>query len=159
MGYGITQDELDTCKGPRRGVIAFRDTVMFWCPTVTDVGIYARRPAGRWSRRSRKTTPANASLHAVGRAWDAGVPHADDDPAVGNIIAAALIANWQALGCIEVIWNAHRWTPEDGYQDYHGPDNHKTHVHAGFNKVSADSDSSHDELIKWFSWFMFRIKV
>ena len=150
----VTQWELDIKHGPRPGVVAFRDTVLFWTRPkgAYDAGIYNRRV-----RRGRigRLTPATASLHAVGRAWDCGVPDARVDASVGQEIAWRAVVAADACGIVEVIWNRQRWTADKGSVPYGGVDPHTSHVHIGFSQTVADSPATHDNLVKWYTAALF----
>lgn len=150
----VTQWELDTKHGPRPGVVAFRNAVLFWTRPkgCYDAGIYNRRNVRGVFGRIK---PATASLHAVGRAWDCGVPNATVNPAVGQEIAWRAVSAANPCGIVEVIWNRHRWTAEKGSVPYSGKDPHTGHVHIGFSQTVADSPATHDDMVKWFSHAMF----
>jgi len=146
----VTQWELNTQFGPRPGVVAFRDTVLWWMRPkgCYDAGIYNRRNVRGVVGRLR---PATASLHAVGRAWDCGIPNL----AVGSEVAFRSVLAANPCGIIEVIFNRTRWTAEHGTVPYSGVDPHTAHVHIGFSQTVADSPATHDNLVKWFSMAMF----
>lgn len=157
MAYeAVTARELATKWGPRPGVVAFRDAVLFWTrPKGTyDAGIYNRRPM---RGLGNILTPNNASLHAVGRAWDCGTPDARKDPSVGNEIVMHGIGAAGFCGIIEIIFNGNRVTAESGWKcvPYHGEDMHYTHVHFGFSQQFADSTAPHAALVSWCSKAMF----
>lgn len=147
MAYeAVSAAELIKNRGPRKGVVAFRDAVLFWTRPkgMGDDGIYNRRlvrGGHSWS------------LHAVGRAWDCHVT----DKAAGDELAnrAVVVADW--VGICEVIWQRHRWTKEKGWQPYSGEDPHTGHIHFGFTRAWADNPASHDELVKWVCHFVFGI--
>jgi hypothetical protein len=42
---------------------------------------------------------------------------------------AFLVRNADRLGIYYVIWYAQIWFPATGWKSYHGPSNHKDHVH------------------------------
>jgi hypothetical protein len=154
----VTSLELVKNRGPRPAVMAFRDTVIFFAHAfgITDAGIYNRRPVrGLFGI----LTPANASLHAVGRAWDAGVPHAYTNPGVGDHLAQGFVDHARECGIIEVIWNRRRWTAERGWQRYGGSNPHLDHVHVGFSIEMANNTSDHAALVRWFAHFLFGIEV
>jgi len=145
-----TTAEVRRTRGPRRGVVAYRDAVLFWThgKGTSDLGIYVRRNVRGGS------TP---SLHAVGRAWDIGGVNANDPHDYGHLLAWAIIASAGACGVTEVIWNRQRWT-DAGTRPYNGTDDHTTHIHVGFNKAFADSPATHTQLVAWVSAFVFGIK-
>lgn len=136
--------EIRRCHSPRPGVVAFRDTVLFWTHQqgTFDDGIYNRRKVRGGS---------SWSLHAVGRAWDCGIPNLD----VGAKLAERFRSNANICGITEVIFNRMRWTPDGGLQSYHGVDPHTGHIHIGFSIKVADSAASHDALVKWFTIGLF----
>jgi hypothetical protein len=150
----VSQWELDTKFNPRPGVVAFRDCVLFWTRPkgCYDAGIYNRRAVRGVTGR---VTVKNASLHAVGRAWDCGVPNASTNPAVGQEIAWRCSVAANLCGIVEVIWNRHRWTAEAGSVSYSGKDPHTSHVHIGFSQTVADSPATHDNLMKWYTHALF----
>ena len=137
-------------SGPRPGVVAFRDTVLFWTMNhgTNDLGIYAKRNIRGGS------TP---SLHAVGRAWDIGGVNANDPGNYGHELALRIIAASALCGVTEVIWNRHRWTEAGGTVDYHGVDAHTTHIHVGFTQAIADNPSPYADLCKWFGHALFGV--
>jgi len=74
--------------------------------------------------------------HPKGRAcdWslqDSGfsVAHNADMKNYGNNLMAFLVRNADRLGILYVIWYAQIWFPATGWKTYHGPSNHKDHVH------------------------------
>lgn len=150
----VTQWELDHCRGPQPAVVAFRDAVLFWTRPkgCYDAGIYNRRVQRGFFGR---ITPASASLHAVGRAWDCGVPDASVNAAVGQEIAWHAIGAANPCGIVEVIWNRYRWTAERGAVPYSGVDPHTAHVHIGFSQAFAHSPAAYGDLVKWSSKAMF----
>lgn len=147
-------------RGERRGVAAFRDTVMFWTHAVhqptRDLGIYVRRVIRGIGARF---SPSTASLHAVGRAWDCGVPDARKDPALGNALMMKAAANAGPLGICELIFNKRRWTPEGGTVPYRGINKHYDHVHFGFTIAMADNGAAHADLVKWIGHYMFDLAI
>jgi len=118
--------------GPRPGVAAVRDAVLFLerARGVRDMGVYSRR---------RVHGSSVWSLHAVGRAWDAGVR----DRATGQRVAERFMHLAGKLGVCEVIWQRNRWTPEKGWRNYTGIP-HLDHVHIGFTVGFADSPAPPD---------------
>ncbi len=154
MAYEKPQQwELDTVRGARPGVVAFRDCVRFWQPEIEDLGIYNRRPAGSSALAGRPVTVANASVHAVGRAWDPKI----DSKHEGDMLAWRCAAAWPALGLCEFIWWGMRTVDGKEWFRYTGPDSHKTHAHLGFTIAMADNASGHDALGRWFSHFLYGI--
>lgn len=76
------------------------------------------------------------SYHPKGRAIDWMVDGSTKDgKAKGDALAADLIATRDQWGIIEVIWYGRIWTPAKGWHDYHGPRNHKDHVHGSFTET------------------------
>lgn len=140
----VTWREWFKNRSARKGMVAFRDGVLFWARPrgVFDLGIYNRRNIRGSGIRS---------LHSVGRAWDVGGVNATDPNNFGHELALRFILASELCGITEVIWNKHRWTSAAGTVEYHGVDDHTTHIHVGFTVAFADNPSSHDELVKWSS--------
>jgi hypothetical protein len=74
--------------------------------------------------------------HPKGRACDwslqssgFSVAHNADMKNYGNDVMAFLVRNADRLGILYVIWYAQIWFPATGWKSYHGPSNHKDHVH------------------------------
>jgi hypothetical protein len=74
--------------------------------------------------------------HPKGRACDwslqksgFSVAHNADMKNYGNDLMAFLVRNADRLGILYVIWFAQIWFPATGWKAYHGPSNHKDHVH------------------------------
>lgn len=74
--------------------------------------------------------------HPKGRACDwslqksgFSVAHNADMKNYGNNLMAFLVRNADRLGIYYVIWYAQIWFPATGWHGYHGPSNHKDHVH------------------------------
>lgn len=139
----VTHSELRTRTGPRPGVRAFHDSVLWVMHGrgVRSGGIYNRR-------RVRGGT--SWSLHSVGRAADLMVP----DVNTGLEIAFRAIRNAPWLGVSEVIFNRKRWTAEQGTRSYGGSNPHRDHVHIGFTIDFADRPDTED-LRRWCAHFMF----
>lgn len=148
---GPTAAELRNITGPQPGVQAFADAVMLKLgPTrgLTNLGIYNRRTI---RGRSGPLTPLNASLHAVGRAWDAGVPKGDAGKNLGDELWTRTIGVAQKglVGVQEVIWQRRRWTPDKGIQPYKGVDPHTGHLHISFTIDWAQNHSTQADLRRW----------
>lgn len=144
MAYqSVTRAELNRWTGPRPGVRAFHDAVLWvrHSAGVRSGGIYNRR-------RVRGGT--SWSLHSVGRAADFMVPNM----AAGYDIAFRAIRQARMLGVSEVIFNRRRWTAERGTQPYRGSNPHTDHVHIGFTVDFADRPDTQD-LRRWCAYFMF----
>jgi hypothetical protein len=148
---GPTSTELRTISGPQPGVQAFADAVMLKLgPTrgLTNLGIYNRRTV-----RGRKgpLTPLNASLHAVGRAWDCGVPKGPAGKQLGDELWLRCVdgATRGLVGVQEVIWNRQRWTPDKGVRPYKGVDDHTTHLHISFSIDWAQNHAPQADLRRW----------
>ena len=60
-----------------------------------------------------------------------------------------MIAAWEPLGLCEMIWWGHRMTDGKTWVEYHGPDDHRSHLHLGFTIAFADSLASYDSLVEW----------
>jgi hypothetical protein len=74
--------------------------------------------------------------HPKGRACDWSLlksgfaeAHNADMKNYGNNLMAFLVRNADRLGIYYVIWYAQIWWPATGWHTYHGPSNHKDHVH------------------------------
>lgn len=74
--------------------------------------------------------------HPKGRACDWSLQksgfseaHTADMKKYGNDLMAFLVRNADRLGIYYVIWYAQIWFPATGWHAYHGPSNHKDHVH------------------------------
>jgi hypothetical protein len=148
----VTSAELRTHVGARPGTRTVHDVVMWNMHGrgVTSGGIYNRRPR----RGLAALTPQTASLHAVGRAFDAMIPPAERRPGgAGDQLYLRLIAAAVPLGICEVIWQHKRWTPDKGERPYR-PNNHHDHVHAGQIIDWADRPQSSD-LTRWTQHFLF----
>ena len=148
---GPTSTELRTITGPQPGVQAFADAVMLkYGPTrhLTNLGIYNRRTI---RGRSGVLTPLNASLHAVGRAWDAGVPKGPAGKNLGDELWKRCIdgATKGLVGVQEIIWYRQRWTPDKGVRPYKGVDDHTTHLHISFSIDWAQNHSPQADLRRW----------
>jgi hypothetical protein len=110
--------------------VALRATAMARWPALTDAGIYnCRKVVGG----------TGLSLHAEGRAWDAGTPGAEGIEA-GHALAAWAVANAEQLGVQEVIWQRRIWTSAvPVWRPYlgDGRDPHTSHVHIGLTRAGA----------------------
>jgi len=139
----VSRAELRNHTGPRPGVRAFSDVVLWSMHSmgVTNGGIYNRRPV---------RGGISWSLHAVGRAADFMVPNTT----VGWYLALRAIRNAPWLGVAEVIHDRKRWTAEKGTKPYHGKNPHTDHVHIGFTVDFADRPDT-AELRQWVSHFLF----
>lgn len=142
----VTSAELAHCFGPRPGVQAFSDVVLW---SLHDKGV---RSDGIYNRRKVRGSLFTWSLHAVGRAVDIGVAKPSDP--VGDILMMQCVAHADWLGICEVIWNAKRWTKEKGLRPYSGADLHRTHLHVGFTVDFADRPNT-PELRAWIAHFLF----
>lgn len=140
----VTGGELLRNRGPRHGVQAFADVILF---AFTQAGV---KMGGIYNRR-RQRGGSSWSLHAVGRAVDFMVPTTQ----VGDFLAAVIVKAATQCGVCEIIWNRRRWTAERGWQAYHGSNPHTDHVHVGFTRDLADSASTTEALHKWFGAMMF----
>ena len=145
----VTAAELRTITGPRPGVQAVLDTVVWFRHSkgVKSAGIYNRRPV----RGKKILTPGSASLHAAGRGLDLAVPSKQ----VGDELYLRLAAAADAIGVCEIIWYGRRLTSA-GEKPYKGVDNHTTHLHVGFTADWADRKNTAD-LRKWVAHFVFGV--
>lgn len=113
--------------GPTPGALALRDECML-AFSVSDLGIYANRPV-----RGRQTL----SVHAEGRAWDAGV--SGRKPWSVTPLVDWLVRNWEWLGVQLVIWNRRQWGGRRGptWGSYAGVDPHTGHAHIELTRQAA----------------------
>jgi len=132
----VTRWELLRFRSARKGVQAFADAILFWTPGTRNDGIYNRR---------RVAGSKSWSLHAVGRAFDLGIPNLD----TGARVVRNIMRYPQMFGVCEVIFNHQRWTAETGWRHYSGVDPHTGHVHFGFTVAWADNKSSRDGIVQW----------
>lgn len=147
---GPTAVELRTITGPQPGVQAFKDAVMWQLAPrgLTNLGVYVRRTI---RGKSGILTPRNSSLHAVGRAWDAGTPNTPQGKHLGDELWLRTIhaAEQGLIGCQEIIWQRKRWTPDKGVVDYRGVDPHTTHLHLSFSIDWAQNRAPQADLRTW----------
>ena len=149
----VTSVELKTITGPRPGVRAVLDTILWFrsAPTkegfggVTSGGIYNRRPV----RGKTVLNPGSASLHSAGRALDIVVP----SKKAGDELCLRLIAAADAIGICEIIWWEKRFTSK-GEKAYKGASPHKDHIHVGFT-ADWGARANTPDLRKWVSHFVF----
>lgn len=116
-------------KGPRAGTRALAAFLRRQVPGYREDGIY--------NCRNVRGSSSTLSLHADGRAEDAGnAPRA----AVNEAVFRWAIANAEALGAQEIIFNHRIWSVHHPVVvAYHGTDPHEGHVHIGLCKAKADS--------------------
>lgn len=122
-GYGYAYDRAGfVCMaGPQPGLVALRSGVLEVAPSLTDLGIFnCRTPRG-----VDPGAGVRLSVHAEGRAWDAGARGV-----LGTSLAMLLVGNALELGVQRVIWQSHSWDSlERRWVPYSGADPHDTHVH------------------------------
>lgn len=142
----VTAVELKTVVGPRPGAQTISNVIVFnmYDKGVRSAGIYNRRPI----RGKKILTPATASLHAAGRGIDISVPNKQ----IGDELFLRVVNAADAIGVCEVIWWDKRATSK-GILDYHGVDNHHTHLHIGITADMADNRSP--QLDAWVKHFLF----
>lgn len=114
-----------TATGCQPGTEALRRAIgRVWGPSVSLTG-----PYGCFNRRKIEGSGA-WSLHAEGRALDAGV--APSSHAEGWLLACDLTAEHVRLGVQRVMWDGHIWTIEEAGQWRQlrpQTDQHLTHIH------------------------------
>jgi hypothetical protein len=146
---GPTAVELKTITGPQPGVQAFKDAVMWHLAKrgLTNLGIYNRRTI---RGKNGILTTRNSSLHAVGRAWDAGTADTPAGKQLGDELWLRTIhaAQQGLIGVQEVIWQRQRWTA-DGVKPYRGTDPHTTHLHISFSIDWAQNRAPQADLRTW----------
>lgn len=113
--------------GNQPGAEALRAGVMSLYDKAVDLGIYNCRDTRGGS---------SLSLHAEGRAWDAGFPYIHPD---GTALADLLVEHSNILCIQRVIWNRHEWDNRGGgWEPYTGSDDHTTHLHIELNWYGAE---------------------
>lgn len=127
--YGYQYDKVGTTPsgGPQPGTVALRDAILHRFPKAHDSGLYVPRKVNGSS---------TMSVHAEGRAWDAGVPVSSQ---LGYDIANFLVANAPLYGIQLLIWDAHIWTTPrrtEGWRPFQAANGktdvtslHRDHVH------------------------------
>lgn len=131
---GIKRDPVTGCSGKEQ--VGTRRLADFAMKTwgARDYGVYnCRTVAGS----------SSLSLHAEGRAFDAGfeVSRASEK-ANGDKMFAWSIQNAAGIGTQELIWNRKIWTPSRGLYNYSGSNPHTDHVHIGQNWAGARAQTS-----------------
>jgi hypothetical protein len=90
------------------------------------------------------------SEHKEGRAWDWMLnPNSYADVTAGQRVIDWLLADDAAvarrLGIMYIIWNERIWSAhkvDDGWQGYHGEDDHTSHIHFSFDWAGAEKRTS-----------------
>ena len=87
-------------------------------------------PYGTYTCRRNSNNLDELSVHAIGRAIDAGIPliGGDADNTLGDAVANWLIANAEYIGIQRVGWDGMWWNGERGFIPMRG-DPHKNHLH------------------------------
>ncbi len=88
-------------------------------------------PYGTYNCRRNSNNLSKLSVHAIGRAIDAGIPltgSRDADNTLGDAVANWLIANAAYIGIQRVGWDGMWWNGERGFIPMSG-DPHKNHLH------------------------------
>ena len=141
----------------RYPVYAVRDAIMFGERSAGCVD------AGVWNDRnisgSHPATVPGASLHAVARAWDIGVPNRTTGHRIADHLVTPTCSTstvLESFGGVELIWNTRRWTREHGWRVYAGPNPHSTVLHLGFSTAWCASPASHDDLVRWTAHFYYQ---
>jgi len=147
----VTATELRTVTGPRPGVKAFHDVVVWhYHPRgLRSGGIYNRRAV----RGVTTLVPRTASLHAAGRAVDLMTSSKE----LHDELFLRLIRSSEQMGIVEVISWGRRWTLDKGVVKYSGKSPHTDHVHVGFSSDMASRPNT-PELRKWFDHFMWGLR-
>jgi len=132
MAFPVTYDPAGSTigAGPTPGAIALRDWGLAIADQITDLGIYNPRVIAGTN---------TLSVHAVGRAWDAGTPNGLAR-AQGDLLAGTLIAYHAELGIQMVIWQRQKWTnlrASQGWRPYNGADPHTSHLHIEITKAAS----------------------
>ena len=130
MALGYDPPGTSCSGGPTTGILALRATAMARWPALTDMGTYVCR---------KVVGGTGLSLHAEGRAWDAGTPGAEGVEA-GHALAAWAVANADQLGVQEVIWQRRSWSSRAPFWKPYGGDGrdpHTGHVHIGLTRAAA----------------------
>mgnify|MGYP003558738513 FL=1 len=124
----VTPGELAAHRGPRPGVIALRNFLLFFFANAgaRDGGIYNPRTV-----RGRNTP----SMHGTGRALDIMVP----DKQTGDLIFLAVAKKAPWNGVQYVIWNRHSWHPGEALKRYTGSNPHTDHLHIELTNKAADT--------------------
>lgn len=125
----VQVDKATSCTGgPKPGTQQMADFVMQKFGT-SNMGIYNCRNVRGGSSKS---------LHAEGRAFDAGVSAGNpESKARGDQLFMWAMVNAANLGFQEIIWNRQIWTPSKGLHPYGGSNPHTDHVHLGQNNAGA----------------------
>ena len=149
----VTSVELKTITGPRPGVRAVLDTILWFRSAVTPEGFGGVKSGGIYNRRPQRgktvLNPGSASLHSAGRALDIMVPNKK----AGDELYLRLAAAADAIGICEIIWWERRLTSK-GEVPYRGKSPHKDHLHVGFTADWAARANTPD-LRKWIAHFVF----
>lgn len=124
----VTPGELAAHRGPRPGVIALRNFLLFFFANAgaRDGGIYNPRTV-----RGRNTP----SMHGTGRALDIMVP----DKQTGDLIFLAVAKKAPWNGVQYVIWHGHSWHPGEALKRYTGSNPHTDHLHIELTNKAADT--------------------
>lgn len=87
-------------------------------------------PYGTYTCRRNSNNLSELSVHAIGRAIDAGIPRisGDADNTRGDAVANWLIANAEYIGIQRVGWDGMWWNGERGFIPMRG-DPHTNHLH------------------------------
>ena len=105
-------------------------------PGTTELDEYIRmrwpgvRPYGTYYCRRNSNNLDELSVHAIGRAIDAGIPliGTEADNTLGDAVGNWLIANAEYIGIQRVGWDGMWWNGERGFLPMRG-DPHKNHLH------------------------------
>lgn len=127
----VRVDTPKSCSGKAQtGTIRLKDYI---------IKTYGARNLGIYSCRSI-VGGSSLSVHAEGRAFDAGLNVSDpNEKSKGDELFAWSIQNAAALGVQEVIWNRQRWSPSNGIKPYNGKNPHTDHVHISQNWDGANA--------------------
>ncbi len=125
----VQSDPATECTGgPKPGTTELSEYIMDrW--GARNLGIYNCRDVVGGS---------SLSLHAEGRAFDAGLLVSNaDEKRRGDELFMWAIVNAANIGAQEIIWNHEIWTPSQGLHPYTGENPHTDHVHIGQNDAGA----------------------
>lgn len=130
------------CSGkPQPGTVALSVAVRALYPGIGTLGIYNCRPS---------SGGGGLSTHGEGRGWDAAC-NANTHRAVGDKLAADLIAHYTELGVQRIIWNRRQTDVPHGmgnWRAYGGASPHTDHLHIELCWQAARDDPLTVEYVK-----------
>lgn len=126
---GVQSDDPVSCSGGEKPATRELADYIIQRWGARDLGIYNCRSVGGSS---------SLSLHAEGRAFDAGLLVSNaDEKRRGDELFRWAIVNAANIGGQEIIWNRQIWVPSRGIYPYTGENPHTDHVHIGQNNAGA----------------------